>query len=148
MIVIIRGLPGAGHRKLATAIGRIAKNSKIFSADDYMVGENGEYRYDVTRLEECHNRCLEETFAHKGISIVCNTFARAWEIARYADNGRKFVVLDLADQGMSNEELHERTPNRVPIEKIAKMRDKYQFFDGNENVIRVPISVMENLKED
>jgi hypothetical protein len=63
----------------------------IVSADKYMVNEDGDYRFDVGRISECHERCFA-TFAmclHSPIElgveaiIVDNTNTTLWEVSPY-----------------------------------------------------------------
>lgn len=74
-MIIMQGVPGAGKSEIARILA-LGIGAKIVSNNDYMVDNEGRYRFDPKRLEEVADKCYAE--AKKNIEegwsvIVDNT---------------------------------------------------------------------------
>jgi hypothetical protein len=149
-LYMIRGLPGSGKstlaQKLATKYG-----CQYYEADQYFM-EDGEYRFDPSKLHQAHRWCWQSVFndLHHGRDvIVSNTFTTIREMRDYfnlANNHRcELVIVECTGNYGS---IH-----GVPEEKMEQMRlrwcstddlwiflENYQalksvrMYDGNDNV--------------
>jgi predicted kinase len=142
ILYIVRGLSGSGkttvaHRLAATSL---ENGGQVFSADDFFM-ESDRYAFDLSKLGEAHEDCqtrvrealINEAEAqhHWRIAIVvANTFSTRWEMEPYLNMAKELNiqvnVLDLYDGGLSDSELAERNVHEVPINIIAKMRERWE----------------------
>lgn len=90
-VVILRGISGSGKSTLANKLLRdTGRGTIIVTADDFWM-QDGDYSFDIKRLNEAHNYCLREylkCLLHIGhdrpkLIVVDNTNTRAAEIAPY-----------------------------------------------------------------
>lgn len=122
-VILMRGLPGHGKstfgKKLRFAWDKLWHStfpegsngiSFTISADDYMIGSQGEYHFDPSLLNQCHQKCLEKfgniLDAHHAqeesrptLIIIDNTNIVQEEYFQYQSLSRqfgaKFVVLEM-----------------------------------------------------
>lgn len=130
VLLIVRGLPGCGKTTFAKTI-----TSKVFAADDFFMTE-GKYEWDPARLAEAHADCLLRTRRclegmESGIVAVTNVFAKIENFRPYMDlakevGARRWVV-DLYDQGLSDQALSRYCVHGVPMEKIRSIRSSWEF---------------------
>lgn len=127
MLTIIRGLPGSGKTSLAK---QLLKSMPIgtghFEADMYF-DLNGEYNFDIGKLNRAHMWCQDRVFAvlNRGNHcIVSNTFTTErelriyFEINRETTQSRPNVILCQSNYG---------TIHDVPAETIEKMRKRFAY---------------------
>lgn len=130
-LYLIRGLPGSGKTTFAKTLHDALPNSAIFSTDDYMVDDNGEYKFSGEKLKHCHNQC--QTDAKKEINsknciniIIHNTFTQLWEMKPYIDivenSPFRFKITVIHIEGD-----HGNTHN-IPNSKINKMKNRWQTY--------------------
>lgn len=122
-VTIIRGLPGSGKSTFAKLIA-----DEVFEADQFFY-ENGEYKYDVSKIGEAHEDCFQKF--KKAIENGCekiavaNTFTREWEFKKYKElaeenNYRVFVII--------MENRHDgKNIYGIPEDKIEIMRDRFEL---------------------
>lgn len=121
ILYIIRGVPGSGKSTLAKRL----PGTKI-SADDYFM-DNGEYKFDASKLKEAHKYCQDTCRAlmkRGGASIVIhNTFTRKWEYNCYLEMAKEFGYEPIEIIVKSNfRSIHE-----VPEEKVAEMKERFEY---------------------
>ena len=92
ILILFRGVPGAGKTSLCASLGIKAMSADMFFED---MADNGDlvYNFDPTRLKEAHAWCQK----HTGISMemgvspvgVANTFTQEWEMEPYFELAAK-----------------------------------------------------------
>jgi predicted kinase len=127
-LILLRGLPGAGKSTLAKTIGGIH-----IEADQYFM-ENGEYKFDATKIKLAHNYCHTQTQAwmqHDGEQIsvdrivISNTFTQEWEMKPYFKLAEKYgyrvfsLIVENRHYGIN---LHD-----CPADKIEAMKTRFEI---------------------
>lgn len=125
MITIIRGLPGSGKSTLARQLAGTREDALHVEADQFMVGQDGQYHFDPARLKECHGKCFDA--AHQGLRqgkhvIVSNTSTQRWEYQPYLDLAAHHKV------PVQVLEVHGTFGNvhGVPADKVEAMRQRWE----------------------
>lgn len=102
-VFLLRGVPGAGKTTMARYLTELVgqEEAACFSADDFMLNEQGVYEYKRERLPEVHAKCqagvLSAMQAGKKAIFVHNTMTQEWEMEDYFQmaeaNGYRVVSL-------------------------------------------------------
>lgn len=91
-LYIVRGLPGSGKSQFARKL--VSKSEFVFEANKYMLDENGNYKYQASKLAFCHNKCFDNVKYAMIYGInkiaVANTFIRKNDYNRYINLANKF----------------------------------------------------------
>lgn len=127
MLMIIRGLPGAGKNTLAHWLVNGADYPEcvqVFETDQYFQTSDG-YKFDGTKLREAHLDCQRRTrewLEKTNHAIVANTFTQRWEYQPYLDMAKE---LNIKVQVI---EVHGNFQNirGVPPEKVESMRKRWE----------------------
>ena len=56
-LILMQGPPGSGKTTFVNALIHGRSNVVRVSADDYMVDEDGVYKFDATRIQDAHTQC-------------------------------------------------------------------------------------------
>lgn len=96
-IYLVRGTSGSGKSTFANQIKEICELSHtrclVVAADDYFE-QDGEYKFDATKLAEAHKNCQKAVdngmFFRIPIIIVHNTFTTEKELNAYLDLAEKY----------------------------------------------------------
>ena len=130
-VYIVRGCPGSGKSTLARKIANLHslenKVAKIFETDNYFM-ENGEYKFNPSKLKENHAKCFNDFLdalndRHVDVVIVANTFTRKWEYVNYADAAKDSgyeVTMLIANGNYKN--VH-----NVPDDVVQKMKNRFEY---------------------
>jgi adenylylsulfate kinase-like enzyme len=100
LVLVLRGVPGAGKSTLAAWLRTYAQRETksrvdVFSADQFFTDAHGNYRFDVTKLSEAHSSCTRRFVGRtglltNGLVIVDNTATSNEEAAPYMAVGHAF----------------------------------------------------------
>lgn len=126
-LYLLRGLPGSGKSTLAKSLG-----GAHYEADMFFM-ENGEYRFDGSKLKDAHEWCqnevhmamiLNHTTGANNRIVVSNTFTQEWEMKAYTDLAESYdyTVFSLIVEnrhGGINE-------HGVPEEALDRMRARFE----------------------
>lgn len=139
-LLLLRGLPGSGKSTLATLLVELGcrgvGNSAVFyEADDYFVDDEGNYKFDATKLRAAHHECQSNAWdamaSDVPLVVVSNTFSQNWELRHYeelaAHYGYQVTVLTV-EGGLTNDDLTARNEHGCPVEKIAEMRGRWEDY--------------------
>ena len=130
-VYIVRGCPGSGKSTLARKIANLHslenKVAKIFETDNYFM-ENGEYKFNPSKLKENHAKCFNDFLdalndRHVDVVIVANTFTRKWEYVNYSDAAKDSgyeVTMLIANGNYKN--VH-----NVPDDVVQKMKNRFEY---------------------
>lgn len=127
VLTIIRGVSGSGKSTVAKAIA-VATRADHVEADMYLIDEDGQYRFDGTKIKQAHQHCKETTeyaMQQGGHVIVSNTFTQRWEVQPYLDLAERYgyrvqIIECRGDFG---------NVHGVPDDVIARMRDRWESVD-------------------
>lgn len=129
-LTIIRGLPGSGKSTLARSLnleGRFAH----YEADMFFE-QDGEYKFDKTKLHLAHQWCLKYTEGALDVGgrvIVSNTFTTASELIPYLTlaliHNAEVEVIEVLTQFKSIRGVPEETFNRMKKRWTSNERLKH-----------------------
>lgn len=125
MLILIRGLPGAGKTTLAS---ELFKGFKAVAADDFMVDKDGNYKFDPNLLHYAHSKCMAtaKEYIEKGVDVVVhNTFTTEREMQPYFDMAAELgvpVATIIVENRHGSKSVH-----GVPEATIDKMRARFEI---------------------
>ena len=146
VVIINRAVPGSGKTTLTNCIVDELKNNNltisIHSTDEYFM-ENGQYLFDIEKLETYHQNNLKEfeNSLKKGIEVVIcdNTNIAPWQTEPYTDlareNGYKIIIFTLDPRELEKHiESQKITPEKpdahgVGEDVLKRMIDEYFIYD-------------------
>lgn len=128
-LFLIRGLPGSGKTTLAATMETAFfqwTTVDHFEADQFMLDEGGNYKFDPNKLAYAHAECQKLTRmalqANVHIVIVSNTFVQRWEMRPYAEMAKKYdYQLVITEVRGTYKSVH-----NVPEATIQNMRDRWE----------------------
>ena len=121
-LILTRGLPGSGKSTLS----KLICNQHV-EADMFFL-ENGDYKFDASKLREAHEWCRNKTeeWMKKGYNVVVsNTFTQEWEMKSYFDMAEKYgyrvhsLVVENRHDGINS--------HGVPDETLEKMKNRFDL---------------------
>lgn len=143
VMIFLRGLPGSGKSFLARRINS-RLGGYIASADNYFI-RSGEYRYDRDHLEyahcDCQNKVKDKAREQVSPIIVDNTNLEAWEMKPYVKTAIEFgytvqLVEPPTEWRYNPRVCHRYNRHDIPLEKIARMKDKFDRNVTAEKLIK------------
>ena len=121
-LILLRGLPGSGKSTLAKLICNQHVEADMFFMED------GEYKFDATKLRQAHEWCRNKTEAwmKKGYNVVvANTFTQEWEMDAYygvaEQYGYRVSSLIVENRHMGINE------HGVPADKLEQMKNRFEI---------------------
>ena len=139
VLIIVRGLPGAGKSTVARHFGVPVREADKFP-DLYTYHEDGTVEFHgmttmpdgalmVGHAHQWCQSCIREDLAANRAAVVANTFVAGWEFTPYLEMAReanaRIVVIDVFDGGMTDAQLAESNTHGVPEVAIARMRSNW-----------------------
>jgi ABC-type lipoprotein export system ATPase subunit len=122
-LILVRGLPGSGKSTFADLIGGFRCEADMY----FMV--DGEYKFDITRIEKAHRWCKEqcESFMvrEKPKVIVSNTFTQEWEMEAYYELAKKYgykVTSVIVENRHGSKSVH-----NVPDATMGNMLNRFEI---------------------
>ena len=145
IVIILRGIPGSGKstfiQKIVQELNLEEDQYKVCSADNYFINENGDYKFDRSKIKLAHEycgkdfmECLNKSTEGRIIAFVDNTNTKFWEFSKYLQHGSKenktFVVsIRLPNLSDLKEEYLKRNVHGVPSSAVKRMYESFQPFE-------------------
>lgn len=133
-LILVRGLPGSGKTTFAMKkkylLRDAGENVVTIAADDFMVDSQGAYRYNPSRLRECHSACFRftELMLVDGFTVIVhNTFTRVQaEMQNYINLANRLEIpLEVIRMTTQYRSVH-----NVPADVMKTMKDRFQDYPG------------------
>jgi predicted kinase len=121
-LILLRGLPGSGKSTFANLIC-----NQHVEADMFFI-EEGEYKFNASKLKEAHEWCRDKTEAwmRNGYNVcVSNTFTQEWEMQPYFELAKKYgynistLIVENRHGGINQ--------HGVPAEKLEVMKTRFEI---------------------
>jgi predicted kinase len=124
-ILLLRGTPGSGKSTLAKMI--VNKDYCHKEADMFFVDQDGNYKFEPSKIKEAHKWCQEEVeflmkYEHSPI-VVSNTFTQEWEMESYFELAKQYgyrvhsVIVENRHGGVNT--------HGVPEDKLEVMKNRF-----------------------
>ncbi|OWF35412.1 NEDD4-binding protein 2-like 1 [Mizuhopecten yessoensis] len=132
---IMRGPSGCGKSSLVRKIESIYRSAVVCSADDYFMGEDGQYEFDSSHLSYAHKDCQDKAKAAcshgNRVVVIDNTNIKRWEMKPYIETAKthQYVVIMLEPRTKwryDAEELAKRNSHGVKADDIRKKIKDFQ----------------------
>jgi len=132
LCIIIRGIPGCGKSalvKVLTDFWGDRGTSAVCSSDDFLIDDDGEYKFDKIRSARAHAKCMqkfEKALASKtGLVIIDNTNVKKEHFSSYlrkANEAEYKVFCIIVENRHGGKSVHD-----VPIDKINEMLSDFSI---------------------
>lgn len=124
-LYLVRGVSGAGKSTFAETLA-VATNAFWFEADQYFYDQDGNYKFDSSRLSEAHQWCQYEArvrLSNLNNVVVSNTSTTEKEVKVYQDIAKEcqanFVSL-IVENRNGTMSVHD-----VPEEVLQRQRSRF-----------------------
>ncbi|WP_108836304.1 AAA family ATPase [Tateyamaria sp. Alg231-49] len=131
MLYLLRGPSGSGKTTLANTLLLAGVVDHVFEADQFMIDEDGTYKYDRSRLQYCHDQCeraTREALAQGKNVAVANTMTKCWEVAKYYEMSDDVTIITLEGQFPN---VHD-VPSDI-VEMQRKRLERWSIKDRAQN---------------
>lgn len=127
-VIVLSGLLGSGKSTFVKSLG---KGIEVVSADSFFI-VNGEYKFDVSKLGEAHNKCLRDfntllslCAEEETVLVVDNTNTTVLELAPYVALAQAYNnEVELHTFHVSPEVSAKRNVHGVPLETCKHMAER------------------------
>lgn len=139
VVIFMRGVPGSGKSTTAENIRSVFSAAgvptAVVSADNFWISEDGEYKYDHSRIQEAHDDCesnMVEAFKFGAkIVIVDNCHYKKEHMVPYREVAQHFgaqiLELKIGETVFKPlEEYEYRGTHDAPVGSILKMMREYE----------------------
>lgn len=132
-LILIRGLPGSGKSTVARAL--VADGGLVFSTDDFWIGLDGKYRFNIEYIGDAHawNRGRTDAACAAGESpiVIDNTNTTREEMSPFVAIALRYgyetsIVEPATPWRTDVEECHRRCSHGVSLEIIKKMAARWE----------------------
>ena len=124
ILTICRGIPGSGKSTFAKTLG-----GQHYEADMFFIDEEGNYKFDVTKIKEAHQWCQSivktDMILEYPKIVVSNTSTQEWEIEPYFKLAKEYgytvfsIVVENRHGGVNQ--------HGVPEDKLEQMRNRFNI---------------------
>ena len=127
MLLLLRGIPGAGKSTLAAYFEKNNESVIVIEADQYFMKGN-KYQFDPSKLRDAHEDCQKFTriYLNEGFDvIVSNTSTTEKEVETYRKIAQEYDVpffSCIVENRHGGKNIHD-----VPDEKIQQMRNRFSI---------------------
>ena len=129
-LVLVRGVTGSGKTTFAK---KTFPNYNHFEADMYHINEDGEYKFDATKIKDAHGWCQSQTreSLERGEScVVSNTFTTLWELKYYRHLAKELnVPLRVYRMNHIYGNIHD-VPKETVDKMIANLSNPKNDYEG------------------
>ena len=155
VLTLVRGLPGSGKTELGKKLTEHTKYLKAtvhIESDQFMVDENGQYKFSIDKVKLTNVECIAQTerYLRMGYDVVVsNAFAQYWEIRPYYDMaailGIRTVLVEVQSQFLSER----RSPHtrQQMVEKWESIFLPRTWHQHSINLLGEPTKGKENEPE-
>jgi predicted kinase len=134
-VIVMSGVSGSGKSTYAQKLFAAAENGAcIVSADNFFLNEQGEYKFDPSKLSEAHAQCFRAFLAAMtdsifpyNLIIVDNTNTQTFELAPYVLGAAAFgydcgiiTITVSVEHGADTATCAERNKHDVPFAVIQR----------------------------
>lgn len=152
MLVILRGVPGAGKTtvcgQLRAAAERADVSTVVCSADFHMTTSDKKYAFDPAKLDEAHAKCRAQVvrgLQSRAMVIVDNTNASRREVEAYVrlarEYGARVALVELACGSLRRaRELAGRGVHNAPAESAWRRWECLPAYDDDDDVREFVVS--------
>jgi predicted kinase len=124
VLYIVRGIPGSGKSTFAKTLG-----GQHYEADMFFIDEEGNYKFDVTKIKEAHQWCQSivktDMILEYPKIVVSNTSTEEWEMEPYFTLAKEYgytvftIVVENRHGGVNQ--------HGVPEDKLEQMRNRFNI---------------------
>jgi predicted kinase len=124
ILTICRGIPGSGKSTFAKTLG-----GQHYEADMFFIDEEGNYKFDVTKIKEAHQWCQSivktDMILEYPKIVVSNTSTEEWEMEPYFTLAKEYgytvftIVVENRHGGVNQ--------HGVPEDKLEQMRNRFNI---------------------
>ena len=120
-LILLRGLPGSGKSTFAKLVCNQHVETDMFFMED------GEYKFDASKLKQAHAWCQEKTETWMKMRynvVVSNTFTQEWEMEPYYKLAEQYgyrvhsIIMENRHNGINE--------HNVPEDKLEQMKKRFE----------------------
>lgn len=128
-LTLVRGIPGSGKstlaHKLMNHLTSIGGSAIVVEADMFFVNNQGEYKFDASKLGEAHRWCQSVAMnsLEQGVHVfVSNTFTTKKELRPYFEMAKELGLTPMVITAQGNF----KNVHNVPEDKLSVMRGRFE----------------------
>lgn len=122
-VIILRAVSGSGKSTFAEYLNSLSNSKAIIcTADDFFIGSDGVYRFDLSKLGQAHLECkkkFEDALQKDFELVICaNTNTKGQDVNFYIDKAKEYgytVFSLVVENRHNNNNIH-----NVPVETLSR----------------------------